>query len=245
MKEEIKTNAICLRSVEYGENDRIITLLTDKYGKVSVRARGVSSPKSRLRQAAVTFSFGEYILVPNGDFYTLRSFDYNDAFITVSDDLVRYFSAAAALEIADKLTEEMVPVEEELARLLRLLMTLCYDKGGITDFLRYFLDMLQIAGYGVSLGSMKEDDDPKYFVFDLEGGGFASTALRSAYVVKMTSAAVRLFVRYIEGEDLEGESTSFVEIFSVLSQYVKVKTGRNLKALFELCDLLRNGAVGV
>ena len=245
MKEEIKTNAVCLRSVEYGENDRIITLLTDSLGKVSVRARGVSSPKSRLRQAAVPFSFGEYILVPNGDFYTLRSFDYNDAFVTISDDLVRYFSAAAALEIADKLTEEMVPVGEELARLLRLLMTLCYDKGGITDFLRYFLDMLRISGYGVSLGLMKSGDDPKYYVFDLESGGFVSTALHSAYVVKMTSSAVRLFVHYVEGEDLEGESISFVEIFSVLSQYVKVKTGRNLKALFELCDLLRNGAVGV
>ena len=101
MKEEIKVDGICLRSVEYGENDRIITLLTDKSGKVSVRARGISSPKSRLRQATIPFAFGEYILVENGDFYTLKNFDYHDAFTAVSDDLTRYFCACAALEIAD------------------------------------------------------------------------------------------------------------------------------------------------
>ena len=241
MKEERKTDGICLRSVEYGENDRIITLLTDKLGKISVRARGVSSPKSHLRHAAVPFSFGEYILTESGDFYTLKSFDYNDAFTAVSDDLVRYFSATAALEIADKLTEEMVPVNEELARLLRFLMRVCYDKGGVPDFLRYFLDMLTIAGYGVSMGAMKAGNDPKYYVFDLEGGGFASSALHNPYAVKMTSSAVLLLASFLEGRDEEGEGSSFVEVFSVLSQYVKIKTGRNLKAVFELCDLLRNG----
>ena len=241
MKEEVKTEGICLRSVEYGENDRIITLLTDNLGKISVRARGISSPKSRLRQATVPFSFGEYILVENGDFYTLKAFDYNDAFTAVSDELVRFFSASAALEIADKLTEENVAVGGELARLLRLLMTLCYDKGGLSDFLRYFLDMLSIAGYGVSMGSMTLGDEPKYFVFDLEGGGFASSSIHNPYAVKMTSSAVRLLAAFLSGEDLDGEKGDYVEIFSLLSQYVKLKTGRNLRALFELSDLLRNG----
>ncbi len=241
MKEEKKTDGICLRSVEYGESDRIITLLTDKLGKITVRARGVSSPKSRLRHAAVPFSFGEYILAENGDFYSLRSFDYNDAFTAVSDDLVRYFSATAALEIADKLTEEMVPVNEEMARLLRFLMSVCYDKGGVPEFLRYFLDMLMIAGYAVSMGTMTKDSDPKYFVFDLEGGCFSSSALRTPYAVKMTASSVRLLASFLEGEGAEGDPLSFAEIFSVLSQYVKVKTGKNLRAAFELCDLLRNG----
>ena len=241
MKEEIKAEGICLRSVEYGESDRIITLLTDKLGKISVRARGISSPKSRLRQATVPFSFGEYILVENGDFYSLRSFDYNDAFTAVSDDLTRYFSACSALEIADKLTEEKVQVGGELARLLRLLLTLCYDGGGLSDFLTFFLDMLSIAGYGVSLGSMKLGDEPKYFVFDLEGGGFSSSASHNPYAVKMTSSAVRLLAAFLSGEVVEGEKGDYAEVFSVLSQYVKLKTGRNLKALFELSDLLRNG----
>ena len=242
MTEEVKTEGICLRAVEYGESDRIITLLTDKFGKIAVRARGVSSPKSKLRHAALPFSFGEYILALKGDFYTLKSFDYNDAFTAVSDDLVRYFCGATGLEIADKLTEESVPVHEELARLLRFLMALCYDGGGPKETLRYLLDMLRIAGYGVSLGEYSPLLDAKYFVFDLEEGGFASSALRSPYAVKLTSPAVRLLTSFLSEEEIEGEKGSFAEVFALLSQYIKYKTGKNAKALFELCDLLRNGA---
>ena len=244
MTEEIKVEGICLRSVEYGESDRIITLLTDEMGKLTVRAKGISSPKSKLRHAALPFSFGEYILAVKGEYYTLKSFDYKDAFTAIADDLTRYFAGAAALEIADKLTEENVSVSAELARLLRLLLTLCYDGGGEGDFLLYLLDMLRIAGYLVSRGEYQENMDPKYFVFDLEEGRFLSSAIRSGYALKMTSPAIRLLAAYTEGDKEEGEAVLFAEIFSVLSQYVKVKTGKNLRALFELADLLRNGARG-
>ena len=241
MAEEIKAEGICLRSVEYGETDRIITLLTDEWGKLTVRAKGVSSPKSKLRHAAIPFSFGEYILAVKGEYYTLKTFDYKDAFTGVSDDLTRYFAGAAALEIADKLTEENVSVSAELARLLRLLMTLCYDGGDVGDFLLYLLDMLRLAGYRVSRGELTTDRDPKYFVFDVEEGCFRSSAIRSGYAVKMTAPAIRLLAAYADGEKAEGAGFAFAEIFAVLSQYVKGKTGKNLRALFELSDILRNG----
>ena len=241
MTEEIKTEGVCLRAVEYGESDRIITLLTDKFGKIAVRARGVSSAKSKLRHAAIPFSFGEYILAVKGDFYTLKSFDYNDAFTSISDDLVRYFSGTAGLEVADKLTEESVPVHEEMARLLRLLMTLCYDGGGTPDLLVYLLDMLRIAGYAITLGAYAEGRDPKYYFFDLEGGGFVSSVMRGNAIVKMSGDAVLLLASFLRGERREGSPILFAELFALLSQYVKVKTGKNLRALFELSDLLRNG----
>ena len=208
MTEEKKTEGICLRAVEYGDSDRIITLLTDKLGKIAVRARGVSSPKSRLRHAAIPFSFGEYILTLKGDYYALKSFDYNDAFTSVSDDLVRYFSGAAGLEIADKLTEENVSVQAEMARLLRLLMNLCYDHAGTDALLFYTLDMLKIAGYAVSRGELTPDRDPKYFVFDLEEGRFLSSATRSPYAVKITQSASRLLTSFLDGIQLQSESTS-------------------------------------
>lgn len=242
MTEEIKTEGICLRAVEYGESDRIITLLTDKVGKVAVRARGVSSPKSKLRHAALPFSFGEYILSVKNDYYSLKSFDYNDAFTSVSDELVRYFSGTAGLEIADKLTEESVPVREEMARLLRFLMTITYDRGGVEALLTYLLDMLRIAGYAVSRDGIGAGCDPKDYCFDLEEGGFLPLSLKSPYAVKMSAAAIRTLVSYLDGRE-ESLADRFVasEIFSCLSQYVRVKTGKQLRSLFELCDLFRNG----
>jgi len=242
LTEELKTEGICLRAVEYGEGDRIITLLTDKAGKIAVRVRGVSSPKSKLRHAAVPFSFGEYILSVKNDFYSLKNFDYNDAFTGVSDDLVRYFSGTAGLEIADKLTEEGVSVREEMARLLRFLMTIVYDGGGTEALLVYLLDMLKIAGYGVNRDGIGEGCDPAQYAFDLEEGGFMPISLRSPYAIKMTATAIRTLASYLDGvEEPLVDRAVASEIFSALSQYVRVKTGKQLKSLFELCDLFRNG----
>ena len=243
MTEEIKTEGICLRAVEYGESDRIITLLTDKAGKVAVRARGVSSPKSKLRHAALPFSFGEYILTLRNDFYSLKSFDYNDAFTAVSDDLVRYFCGTAGLEIADKLTEESIPVREEMARLLRFLMAITYDHGRTEALLTYLLDMLRIAGYAVSADGVTAGYDPKNYCFDLEEGGFRPLSLKSPYAVRLSAAAVTTLLAYLEGREVP-LTDRFVasEIFSCLSRYVHVKTGKQLRSLFELCDLFRNGA---
>lgn len=43
----IRTDAVVLRTLDYGETSRIATLFTRERGKVGVMARGVRSPKSR------------------------------------------------------------------------------------------------------------------------------------------------------------------------------------------------------
>ena len=43
------TQAIILKRFNYGEADRILTLFTDKHGKITVIAKGVRKPQSRKR----------------------------------------------------------------------------------------------------------------------------------------------------------------------------------------------------
>ena len=42
------TNALILRSVDYGDYDRILTVLTAENGQISVMAKGARSQKSKL-----------------------------------------------------------------------------------------------------------------------------------------------------------------------------------------------------
>ncbi len=46
-REEIKANAIILRSVDYAERDKILTLLVQGHGKVSAMAKGAKNSKKR------------------------------------------------------------------------------------------------------------------------------------------------------------------------------------------------------
>lgn len=59
---EIKVNALMLRAADYGENDKILTLLTAEYGKISAAIKGVKKPSAKLKFAAQPFCFAEYIL---------------------------------------------------------------------------------------------------------------------------------------------------------------------------------------
>lgn len=52
----LRTKAIVLRRTSYGEADRVIQLVTPEYGKLSVIARGVRRPKSKLAAGIELFS---------------------------------------------------------------------------------------------------------------------------------------------------------------------------------------------
>lgn len=75
---EEKLNALCVRVVDYKDNDRLITLCTAEKGKILVKATGVKNPKAKLKFAASPLCFGEYIVVENKGRYTLKGCEAYD-----------------------------------------------------------------------------------------------------------------------------------------------------------------------
>ena len=68
---EIKLNALMLRAADYGENDKILTLLTAEYGKITAGIKGVKKPAAKLKFAAQPFCFAEYVLARRGEKFTV------------------------------------------------------------------------------------------------------------------------------------------------------------------------------
>ena len=83
---EIKTDAIVLRHVDFGESHRMLTLLSPTLGKLSVGARGCRKRGARLTNATEVFCAGEYILYQKQDKYTLRGCTIKDAFYDLRCD---------------------------------------------------------------------------------------------------------------------------------------------------------------
>lgn len=74
MKNNIVTTAIILNRVDYGEADRIITVITPDNGKLSMMARGVRRHKSKLAGGIELFSTSDITYLPGrGDLGTLVS----------------------------------------------------------------------------------------------------------------------------------------------------------------------------
>ena len=59
---ELIVNGLMLKSADYKENDKILTLLTAEKGKITAGIKGVRKAKAKLKFAAQPFCFAEYVL---------------------------------------------------------------------------------------------------------------------------------------------------------------------------------------
>src|SRR5207302_11345087 len=57
-----RDRAVVLRKLDYGEADRIFTLLTREHGKVGAIAKGVRRPSSRLGPSLELYGHGDLLL---------------------------------------------------------------------------------------------------------------------------------------------------------------------------------------
>ncbi len=109
------TAAVVLRSIAYGEADRILTLLTESRGKVALIARGARKSAKRFAGALEPYAIIEgEIALGRGDVGRLAQARVLRAFPAVLAALERMSIAAAGLE----LVREAVPEREPDARLL-------------------------------------------------------------------------------------------------------------------------------
>ena len=58
----LTTNALVLREVNYKESDKILTLLTEEKGKLTVSARGCRKKDSPISSACQLLSWAEFTL---------------------------------------------------------------------------------------------------------------------------------------------------------------------------------------
>lgn len=57
-----KCEGIVLRTNDYGETNKIVTLLTREHGKIGVMARGAKKPNSRLSAVSQPFLYGSFLM---------------------------------------------------------------------------------------------------------------------------------------------------------------------------------------
>lgn len=124
----ITVNGLVTRAYPSGNHDRVIHLLTEDHGRLSVMVKGGSS--SRAADAASCtqlFTYGNYELYrgKGGDLYWFRGGSVLSPFYELSSDITRMALATYLCDIASDLTLEEAD-EEESGTLLRLLLNSLY-----------------------------------------------------------------------------------------------------------------------
>jgi DNA repair protein RecO (recombination protein O) len=140
---------IVLRRVDYGEADRILTVLTRAHGKIGVIARGVRRPQSRLASRTDLFARSRMQLAKGrGELDVLAQAEPITPALQ-GGDARRASCAALCAELTDRVLENHHP-DAEVFSLLAEALESCADnsrdpRGAVIWFARRMIDRLGYA----------------------------------------------------------------------------------------------------
>lgn len=139
---------IVLRSMDYGEGNKIISLLTSELGKVSVMARGAKKVKSRHSAVTQLFTYGDFVFFKqSGQMGTLSSAEIIEAHHALREDLHMSAYSSYLAEMADR----MLGDEEGSGYLFEQLkagLTAIEERKDMQIVVHLFeMKMFELAGY--------------------------------------------------------------------------------------------------
>ena len=144
-----EARGIITREVKYGDTSRILTVLTQELGKISVLASGVRTNKSGLLAATQLFSYVSLQLFQgrSKSLYKINSGEILEAFSPIRESLERMAYAAYFCDIANYVVQEEAPEPEQLSLLLNSLFMLSQEKAPYEQIKAVFtFRTLAIAG---------------------------------------------------------------------------------------------------
>ncbi|HSX17145.1 MAG TPA: DNA repair protein RecO [Patescibacteria group bacterium] len=161
---QLVTKAIILSRTDYGEADRILTVLTPTYGKLRLLAKGVRRVKSKLAGGIELFSISEITYIKGrGDIGTLVSTRLITHYGHIIEDLDRTMAGYELIKQLNKITED--ETEEMYFGLLEEAFAALNDRAIPLALVRFWFDakLLQAEGQEPNL---QTDETGKPLVAD-------------------------------------------------------------------------------
>ena len=169
----LRTEAIVLRSIRYGEADRILHLYTPRYGRIGAIAKGARRAKSRFGARLEPFFHVRLVLNEGGgDLYTVTAADTIAAHAGLRDHAVTLDAAARACDAVARLFETGEAHSEVFALLANELALLAAgaEHARPANGLAFRLKLLLAAGVVPQLGSCASCGEAEHL------GGFSAAA---------------------------------------------------------------------
>lgn len=190
-----KCEGIVIRSIDYSESNKIVTLYTREWGKVGVMARGAKKPNSRLSAVTQPFVYGYFLVQRSSGLGLLQQGDIISSMRGLKEDIFLTAYASYIVELTDKCTEEKKPNPFHFELLFQTLnyMNEEYDPEILVNI--YELKMLNSLGLYPTLDRCVFCGATEgHFSFSIrEGGLICHQCLeKDPYHYKVSQATVKL-----------------------------------------------------
>lgn len=245
----ITTNAVVLKRQKLQDNDVLVTLFTDKAGKMKAIGKGAKSARSSMAAATQAFVFGEFVINTSGDWHQIRSIDILDAFPNLSGDLTAMTYASYLLELTNFLMEESVVHHRLFVTLVDALDLMSQPDAPLkTIRLAFEVKILDYCGYKMNLtkciSCSSENNDFKWF--SIENGGIICDKCSPLVDQPWSSGkTVPKILDYMSRKDIRIVSKTLInevylsKIEALLKRYLKYHTGFSGSKSLELLESIQ------
>ena len=146
------TQGIILARTDFGEADRILTVLTPDHGKLRAMAKGSRRSRSKLAGGIELFSVSDLSFIKGrGEIYTLTSSRMQKHFAKIVTNLDRTTAGYELLKLLDRATEDAV--EAGYFNLLKAALEALDDSAIELDLIRlwFAMQLLKLSGHAPNL----------------------------------------------------------------------------------------------
>ncbi len=120
----LKTKGLVLRETDYNDADKLLTVLTADFGKMTLRARGVKRSKSTMKSACQLLAYSEFTLFEYRGKTTVQEAQSLALFPGLRGDLELLALGSYFAQVMEAAAQEDSPDPELLALLLNALYAL-------------------------------------------------------------------------------------------------------------------------
>lgn len=198
-----RTEAVILKRRDFGEADRLLTVLTPQHGKFDVIAKGARKPNSTKTGHVELFTRVDLLVHRGRTFDIAAQSMMTEPYLPLREDLQRGAYANYAAELVDRFT---ILGEDDHQSLFQLL-TDCFQHLGEADdprlVVRYYeIRLLDVVGFRPELKRCvitQEEIEPEDQFLSYSGGGVVSPmAARATSGLVAISMPTLKFLRHLQ-----------------------------------------------
>jgi len=150
----LRFKGIVIKSIDYKESDKILTILTFEKGKITVIAKGVKKVRAKLSHATRLLYCGNFEIIEAKNRKILTDASIIADYTNISSDLKKFYYAAHYVEIASMAVMEEQPDEDVVRLLLNTLYMLAKDKVEMKLLtVLYEMRMVALNGFAPNMDS--------------------------------------------------------------------------------------------
>jgi len=231
-----KTKGIVIKRSNFGEADRLLTIFSDKMGKIRAIGKGIRKQNSRLGGHLEPFCLGNLVIAEGRNLDIITEADIIECFFEIRNNLKSTHISYYLAEAVDRLTAE----NEKHPEVFYLLLEILKNIGQINDelLLSYFeLNLLSELGFRPELNHCLKcrkilSDQDNYFD-NLEGGIVCGNCQSNG--IKISNNAIKLMRFFLKNElvtlkKIKSSEEIQQEVKKISQNYLDYISGQEFKS---------------